>query len=104
MFPFWIVKSRSAILRRIFRRSQSHHRSNCRSSARRFRNSERNFIVHLQRKLEITDGKRCRWVPCFVGALELCGNDGKKRLCQRRSEEHTSELQSRENLVCRLLL
>src|SRR5207302_9489242 len=24
--------------------------------------------------------------------------------CQRRSEEHTSELQSRENLVCRLLL
>src|SRR5690606_41410258 len=25
-------------------------------------------------------------------------------LCQQRSEEHTSELQSRENLVCRLLL
>src|SRR5690606_40714595 len=25
-------------------------------------------------------------------------------LCQKRSEEHTSELQSRENLVCRLLL
>src|SRR5690606_40066394 len=25
-------------------------------------------------------------------------------LCQSRSEEHTSELQSRENLVCRLLL
>src|SRR5690606_40124455 len=24
--------------------------------------------------------------------------------CQARSEEHTSELQSRENLVCRLLL
>src|SRR5207302_11509719 len=24
--------------------------------------------------------------------------------CDRRSEEHTSELQSRENLVCRLLL
>src|SRR5436309_7771538 len=24
--------------------------------------------------------------------------------CPRRSEEHTSELQSRENLVCRLLL
>src|SRR5690606_41309423 len=28
-----------------------------------------------------------------------CAADG-----QRRSEEHTSELQSRENLVCRLLL
>src|SRR5690606_39544620 len=25
-------------------------------------------------------------------------------MCPRRSEEHTSELQSRENLVCRLLL
>src|SRR5690606_41412950 len=28
----------------------------------------------------------------------------KHSLLQRRSEEHTSELQSRENLVCRLLL
>src|SRR5690606_39529470 len=26
------------------------------------------------------------------------------KIIQRRSEEHTSELQSRENLVCRLLL
>src|SRR5690606_40704439 len=29
---------------------------------------------------------------------------GAARRCHRRSEEHTSELQSRENLVCRLLL
>src|SRR5690606_41649397 len=29
---------------------------------------------------------------------------GLPRLLQGRSEEHTSELQSRENLVCRLLL
>src|SRR5690606_41058054 len=29
---------------------------------------------------------------------------GRAHPCQRRSEEHTSELQSRENLVCRLLL
>src|SRR5690606_39914153 len=28
----------------------------------------------------------------------------RQKLAQRRSEEHTSELQSRENLVCRLLL
>src|SRR2546430_7099470 len=28
----------------------------------------------------------------------------KKPLCQTRSEEHTSELQSQSNLVCRLLL
>src|SRR5690606_39495866 len=27
-----------------------------------------------------------------------------KSICMDRSEEHTSELQSRENLVCRLLL
>src|SRR5690606_40371525 len=33
-----------------------------------------------------------------IGTLE------RKRLFLRRSEEHTSELQSRENLVCRLLL
>src|SRR5436309_13029908 len=29
---------------------------------------------------------------------------GRPRSAPRRSEEHTSELQSRENLVCRLLL
>src|SRR5690606_41050295 len=37
--------------------------------------------------------RRCviyRYCPCYC--------------CWRRSEEHTSELQSRENLVCRLLL
>src|SRR5690606_41467868 len=32
------------------------------------------------------------------------GHDGKLPVWRRRSEEHTSELQSRENLVCRLLL
>src|SRR5690606_39488016 len=31
-------------------------------------------------------------------------DDAFLRLCRPRSEEHTSELQSRENLVCRLLL
>src|SRR5690606_41261128 len=30
--------------------------------------------------------------------------DGADIFCRVRSEEHTSELQSRENLVCRLLL
>src|SRR5690606_39829096 len=36
----------------------------------------------------------------------LCDNSGllKNLLLHERSEEHTSELQSRENLVCRLLL
>src|SRR5690349_24085790 len=44
-------------------------------------------------------GWRCscpwhRWVPC----------DARRRRRGTRSEEHTSELQSRRELVCRLLL
>src|SRR3712207_7456812 len=35
--------------------------------------------------------------PCFI----TCGNDSAR---VSRSEEHTSELQSRQYLVCRLLL
>src|SRR5690606_40433856 len=42
------------------------------------------------------------------GLLLSCGALYRRRrggrLLRRRSEEHTSELQSRENLVCRLLL
>src|SRR5690606_42079586 len=34
----------------------------------------------------------------------VLGRHGRLRLSVGRSEEHTSELQSRENLVCRLLL
>src|SRR3712207_7720615 len=34
----------------------------------------------------------------------LCTEKTKKRYSWRRSEEHTSELQSRQYLVCRLLL
>src|SRR5690606_40695581 len=35
----------------------------------------------------------------------ICGWNGKNDFfCSVRSEQHTSELQSRENLVCRLLL
>src|SRR5690606_42130297 len=38
----------------------------------------------------------------FLDVFRLAGNlEGK---VEHRSEEHTSELQSRENLVCRLLL
>src|SRR2546430_2549163 len=39
------------------------------------------------------------------GDLPTAGQaGGQHRLLQRRSEEHTSELQSQSNLVCRLLL
>src|SRR3712207_7867122 len=43
----------------------------------------------------------------IVGRLELLGQSRPGRQAQRislRSEEHTSELQSRQYLVCRLLL
>src|SRR5690606_41840926 len=39
-----------------------------------------------------------------VGPVTGTGRRSAVRLTARRSEEHTSELQSRENLVCRLLL
>src|SRR3712207_7984366 len=39
-----------------------------------------------------------RRAPCWASASPRCAGGG------RRSEEHTSELQSRQYLVCRLLL
>src|SRR5690606_40282913 len=38
--------------------------------------------------------------PFFVDVMRSCSTP----ISSARSEEHTSELQSRENLVCRLLL
>src|SRR5690606_40983154 len=46
--------------------------------------------------------RRSAWpVPPRTGGSDPCRGCGPP---PRRSEEHTSELQSRENLVCRLLL
>src|SRR5690606_41096050 len=52
----------------------------------------------------------CAWVAsCCSGACQI-SSDSRRALVSRRfstlprSEEHTSELRSRENLVCRLLL
>src|SRR2546429_4194419 len=43
--------------------------------------------------------------PPRSGSLQsCCAMDMSARSCRRRSEEHTSELQSRLHLVCRLLL
>src|SRR2546428_8481816 len=45
--------------------------------------------------------------PEFVAGIRAVGlniTDGDKLVAFRRSEEHTSELQSRSDLVCRLLL
>src|SRR5256885_3690955 len=55
---------------------------------------------------DIEAGRRARgpW-PRLWQALETeCWHVEGDRLCGRRSEEHTSELQSPCNLVCRLLL
>src|SRR5437016_10821910 len=41
-----------------------------------------------------------RWTRCSICTIR-CGRSGRTRA---RSEEHTSELQSLTNLVCRLLL
>src|SRR6266700_4076921 len=41
-----------------------------------------------------------QYLPALFSVLEIGNHDLAKNL---RSEEHTSELQSRENLVCRLL-
>src|SRR5207302_7216221 len=54
----------------------------------------------------------CRFSRFIAGACRLVGNGGNflkvpsppRFPVALRSEEHTSELQSRENLVCRLLL
>src|SRR5690606_40579663 len=42
--------------------------------------------------------------PRVVSTLHMCGSPSCRGSPAHRSEEHTSELQSRENLVCRLLL
>src|SRR5690606_41823998 len=44
-------------------------------------------------------GERRQW-----RAARGPGSPVRRQRCRTRSEEHTSELQSRENLVCRLLL
>src|SRR3712207_7702496 len=57
-------------------------------------------LVHHRRQ-PVRPGVRPE--PGVTGAGDLRGRHG-ARLRLRRSEEHTSELQSRQYLVCRLLL
>src|SRR2546429_2619952 len=47
----------------------------------------------------------CPEMPHFLGTeLAIGGSNGRCQVQSQRSEEHTSELQSRLHLVCRLLL
>src|SRR5690606_40708166 len=48
--------------------------------------------------------KRSFRCACHFGRRWRLSRWKEKACCGPRSEEHTSELQSRENLVCRLLL
>src|SRR5436309_12606728 len=57
------------------------------------------YTLSLHDALPISPGRRRRRLPA------LLQRPPPRRAARRtRSEEHTSELQSRENLVCRLLL
>src|SRR5690606_41007621 len=51
----------------------------------------------------VTAGARCASATCPAGPTPVACGCG-LAAARLRSEEHTSELQSRENLVCRLLL
>src|SRR5438445_3700162 len=61
--------------------------------------------AYFERRLETTDA----WIRSRTGIAEhrfmsVGGTKRRSAIPVRRSEEHTSELQSRQYLVCRLLL
>src|SRR5690606_32330292 len=73
------------------------------------RRFQRDGVDGCRNVVETRDGNLLKELE--IGALSVCRSSEKKEqdayrdLMHRcRSEEHTSELQSRENLVCRLLL
>src|SRR5258708_20201386 len=50
-------------------------------------------------------GRQAKLVSCHLGgSSSMCAIDRGKSVDTTRSEEHTSELQSPDHLVCRLLL
>src|SRR5690606_39577473 len=49
-------------------------------------------------------GAEENWEKAEAAIIEAATEKGLPTVVEYRSEEHTSELQSRENLVCRLLL
>src|SRR5690625_6583270 len=67
------------------------------------------YTTLFRSRLEPATGRRAAVLPRLHGRwlhrLPRHHEDGRReRLQRRRSEEHTSELQSRGHLVCRLLL
>src|SRR5690606_42155371 len=53
---------------------------------------------------QLRTSRRRSWICCRPGPVCWGASCGTPDCSAPRSEEHTSELQSRENLVCRLLL
>src|SRR5699024_12486829 len=64
------------------------------------------YTLSLHDALPISESCRlsCIWYTCTICAFECNYNDGLATYIYTRSEEHTSELQTRFDLVCRLLL
>src|SRR5258705_8083975 len=61
--------------------------------------------ANIQDWVSVPVMKQVTTVACTTKALSKCTNQqGTKDDSHRRSEEHTSELQSLRHLVCRLLL
>src|SRR5690606_42160213 len=73
-----------------------------------FRSSWLPIIYSYKAKCGLSDAGRCATSPfrnlSTCKPNFFCRGWQEKTFQYRRSEEHTSELQSRENLVCRLLL
>src|SRR5690606_40159276 len=72
-------------------------------------NKSDDWIKAKNQYFQETDSFRKKFTTKKIANLSLHdyapGNKNKNSFCFHiRSEEHTSELQSRENLVCRLLL
>src|SRR2546430_13221857 len=59
------------------------------------------YTLSLHDALPISDSRGTTRLPCAACSLPRYGRTSQRTA---RSEEHTSELQSQSNLVCRLLL
>src|SRR5207249_11993717 len=57
-----------------------------------------------RRSSDLTADEKAKIEAAVKDAEEAMKSDDKEKIDARRSEEHTSELQSRFDLVCRLLL
>src|SRR5690606_15451358 len=71
-------------------------------AAEEYGSHDKTFEIAAAGRVEIIDGDGTVVIEHTVGAGDIWRATQTKHI--PRSEEHTSELQSRENLVCRLLL